>query len=201
MDSNKTESCKGEIILYQPNESLKLEVQIENDTVWLTQQQMAELFGVKQPAVSKHLNNIFKEGELGGCMYIIKEGEVECIKGDKVVRVLKQGDNFGQKALLEDAKRSLDVKAKTDCKMYSISSDFFQTQFGEDFREQLYFSFISTAFVSSKHFNTINQKMISKTFQFFEFRSLKFDELVYPKKQKICDKLCVVLEEISSIKK
>lgn len=64
MDSNKTESCKGEIILYQPNESLKLEVQIENDTVWLTQQQIAELFGVKQPAVSKHLNNIFKEGEL-----------------------------------------------------------------------------------------------------------------------------------------
>ncbi len=64
MDSNKTESCKGEIILYQPNESLRLEVQIENDTVWLTQQQMAELFGVKQPAVSKHLNNIFKEGEL-----------------------------------------------------------------------------------------------------------------------------------------
>ena len=64
MDSNKTESCKGEIILYQPNESLKLEVQIENDTVWLTQQQMAELLGVKQPAVSKHLNNIFKEGEL-----------------------------------------------------------------------------------------------------------------------------------------
>ncbi len=59
MDSNKTESCKGEIILYQPNGSLKLEEQIENDTVWLTQQ-----FGVKQPAVSKHLNNIFKEGEL-----------------------------------------------------------------------------------------------------------------------------------------
>ena len=137
---------------------------------------------------------IFKEGELGGCMYIIKEGEVECIKGDKVVRVLKQGDNFGQKALLEDAKRSLDVKAKTDCKMYSISSDFFQTQFGENFREQLYFSFISTAFVGSKHFNSLNPKMISKTFPYFEFRSLKFDELVYPKNQKICEKLCVVLE-------
>ena len=137
---------------------------------------------------------IFKEGEFGSCMYIIKEGEVECIKGDKVVRILKQGDNFGQKALLEDAKRSLDVKAKTDCKIYSISSDFFQTQFGENFREQLYFSFISTAFVVSKHFNTINQKMISKTFQYFEFRSLKFNELVYPKKQKMCEKLCVVLE-------
>lgn len=64
MDSNKTESCKGEIILYQPNESLKLEVQIENDTVWLTQQQMAELFLTTKQNVSLHINNIFKEQEL-----------------------------------------------------------------------------------------------------------------------------------------
>ena len=137
---------------------------------------------------------IFKEGEIGSCMYIIKEGEVECIKGDKVVRVLKQGDNFGQKALLEDAKRSLDVRAKTDTKIYSISSSFFETQFGENYREQLYFSFISTAFINSKKFNKLNTKMISKTFQFFSFRSLKYDELVYPKNQKVCEKLCVVLE-------
>ena len=137
---------------------------------------------------------IFKEGEIGSCMYIIKEGEVECIKGDKVVRVLKQGDNFGQKALLEDARRSLDVRAKTDTKIYSISSSFFETQFGENYREQLYFSFISTAFINSKKFNKLNTKMISKTFQFFSFRSLKYDELVYPKNQKVCEKLCVVLE-------
>ncbi|MDD5995733.1 MAG: RhuM family protein [Paludibacteraceae bacterium] len=64
MDSNKTESCKGEIILYQPNESLRLEVQIENDTVWLTQQQMAELFLTTKQNVSLHINNIFKEQEL-----------------------------------------------------------------------------------------------------------------------------------------
>ena len=137
---------------------------------------------------------IVKEGEVGSCMYIIKEGEVECIKGDKIVRILKQGDNFGQKAILEGEKRSLDVRAKTDCKIYSISSNFFETQFGENYREQLYFSFISTAFVGSKKFNIINQKMISKTFKYFQFRSLKFNELVYPKDQNICEKLCVVLE-------
>ena len=137
---------------------------------------------------------IFKEGEIGSCMYIIKEGEVECIKGDKVVRILKQGDNFGQKALLEGAKRSLDVRAKTDTKIYSISSSFFETQFGENFREQLYFSFISTAFINSKNFNKLNTKMISKSFKLFSFRSLKYNELVYPKDQKICEKLCVVLE-------
>ena len=137
---------------------------------------------------------ICKEGEVGSCMYIIKEGEVECIKKDKVIRVLKQGDNFGQKALLENAKRSLDVRAKTDVKIYSISSSFFETQLGENFREHLYFSFISTAFINSSSFNKINPNMISKTFGFFSFRSLKNGELVYPKDQRVCEKLCVVLE-------
>ena len=49
---------KGEVILYHPSETIKLEVRLENETVWLTQQQIAELFGVRQPAISKHLNNI-----------------------------------------------------------------------------------------------------------------------------------------------
>lgn len=55
---------KDEIVLYRPNEQFQLEVQLKDETVWLTQQQIADLFGVKQPAVSKHLSNIFREGEL-----------------------------------------------------------------------------------------------------------------------------------------
>ncbi len=58
------ESQDNEIILYQPDSTIKLEVRLENDTVWLTQQQIADLFGVKQPAISKHLKNIFESGEL-----------------------------------------------------------------------------------------------------------------------------------------
>ena len=57
-------SQDNEIILYQPNSTIKLEVRLENETVWLTQQQIADLFGVKQPAISKHLKNIFESGEL-----------------------------------------------------------------------------------------------------------------------------------------
>ena len=53
-----------EIILYQPNETIRLEVKIQEDTVWLTQQQIAMLFGVKQPTISKHFKNIFESGEL-----------------------------------------------------------------------------------------------------------------------------------------
>ena len=137
---------------------------------------------------------ICKEGELGSCMYIIKDGEVECLKGDKVIRVLKKGENFGQKALLEDGIRSLDVKAKTDCKIYSISTEFFKNQFGENFREQLYYSFITTSFMHSKTFGEISKKMIGKTFKFFTFKSLKNGEVAYQKGKKINEKLCVVLE-------
>ena len=55
---------KNEIVMYQPDESFTLEVLVEDETVWLTQQQIADLFGVQQPAISKHLNNIFRDGEL-----------------------------------------------------------------------------------------------------------------------------------------
>lgn len=58
MDTN------NEIILYQPDASVSLEVRLENETVWLTQQQIADLFGTKRPAITKHLSNIFKSGEL-----------------------------------------------------------------------------------------------------------------------------------------
>ncbi|GHT79644.1 DNA-binding protein [Bacteroidia bacterium] len=55
---------KNEIILYQPDNSIQLEVRVENETVWLTQDQIALLFGTQRPAITKHLGNIFKSGEL-----------------------------------------------------------------------------------------------------------------------------------------
>ena len=57
-------SQDNEIILYQPDSTVKLEVRLENETVWLTQQQMTELFQTSKQNISLHVNNIFKEGEL-----------------------------------------------------------------------------------------------------------------------------------------
>lgn len=54
----------GEIILYQPDENVQLEVRLEEETVWLTQQQMTLLFETTKQNVSLHINNIFKEEEL-----------------------------------------------------------------------------------------------------------------------------------------
>ena len=55
---------KGEIVLYHPDESVRLEVRLQDDTVWLTQQQMAELFSTTRNNITLHIGNIFKEGEL-----------------------------------------------------------------------------------------------------------------------------------------
>lgn len=55
---------KNEIILYQPDEMVKLEVRMSEETVWLTQQQMSILFETSKQNISLHINNIFKEREL-----------------------------------------------------------------------------------------------------------------------------------------
>lgn len=55
---------QGEIILYQPDETIKVEVRLEDETVWLTQAQMAELFDVKEHTITYHIKEIYNMGEL-----------------------------------------------------------------------------------------------------------------------------------------
>ena len=55
---------KGEVVLYNVDETISIEVNLKRETVWLTQQQIADLFGTKRPAITKHLNNIYQSGEL-----------------------------------------------------------------------------------------------------------------------------------------
>ena len=59
--ANETEN---QIVVYQPNETVRLDVRLENGTVWLTQDQMSMLFGRDQSVIARHIGNIFKEGEL-----------------------------------------------------------------------------------------------------------------------------------------
>ncbi len=54
----------SQIVLYQPDESIRLEVKLEQETVWLTQSQMTELFHTTRNNITMHIRNIFKEGEL-----------------------------------------------------------------------------------------------------------------------------------------
>ena len=55
-----------EFLMYRAaDEDVSVNAVIKDETIWLTQSAMAELFGVKVPAISKHLKNIFEEGEIG----------------------------------------------------------------------------------------------------------------------------------------
>ena len=60
METNRV----NEIILYQPDDTLALDVRVEDDSVWFTQAQMAELFQATKQNISLHIRNIYKEGEL-----------------------------------------------------------------------------------------------------------------------------------------
>ena len=79
---NNIESAKGEIIMYQPDETIRLEVRVENETVWLTQQQMAELFQTTRNNITLHIGNIFKEGELDDSI-VRKESLLTAADGKK----------------------------------------------------------------------------------------------------------------------
>lgn len=57
-------SDRGEIVVYQPDEVTRIEVQVEGETVWLTQAQMSILFQKDQSVIARHIRNVFTEGEL-----------------------------------------------------------------------------------------------------------------------------------------
>ena len=65
MNELATKEAGGEFLLYQTEDGqVKLEVRLQNETVWLTQQMIAELFQTTVPNISMHIRNIYAEGEL-----------------------------------------------------------------------------------------------------------------------------------------
>ena len=77
----------SEILLYKTaNQEIKLEVLIQDETIWLNQKQIAELFDVKIPAISKHLKNIFESGELNENLTVSKMEIVQQESNRKVKR-------------------------------------------------------------------------------------------------------------------
>ena len=79
---------ENQIVVYQPNETVRLDVRLENETVWLTQDQMSMLFGRDQSVIARHIGNIFKEGELDKKVvyakfaYTTRQGGSRCDSGD-----------------------------------------------------------------------------------------------------------------------
>ena len=75
-----------EIVLYQPNNQLSIEVKLENETVWLTQQQMAELFSTDRTSILRHIHNIYKTHELDEAATCAKIAQVRLEGNRRVIR-------------------------------------------------------------------------------------------------------------------
>ena len=114
---NDIETAKGEIVMYQPDETIRLEVRMEGETVWLSQAQMAELFGTGRQAITKHLQNIYECEELNKdatssiLELVRKEGnrnvkrKIEFYNLDAIISVGFRVNLFG--ASLKDAGKKL----------------------------------------------------------------------------------------------
>ena len=80
---------ENEIILYQPDEAVKLEVRLSEETVWLTLNQMSLLFDRDKSVISRHIAAIFKEGELDKNATVAKNATVQIESGRQVIRQIE----------------------------------------------------------------------------------------------------------------
>ena len=144
--------------------------------------------------IYKARDTIYKQGDISSCIYIIKEGEVNFLVNNQLVRTKKRSEYFGQNGLFEGHRRETDAIAKTNCVIFTISNDFFQNQFGEDFKDQLYFSLLKISLLQSHNFKTINASILNKAFKFFKFRSVRKGTVIYRKGTEMHKKMCVILE-------
>ena len=88
----------NKVVLYQsPNGQVKLDVRLERETVWLSLAQISELFDRDKSVVSRHLNNIFKSGELDRKATVAKNATVQ-IEGDR--HVVRKIDYFNLDAII-----------------------------------------------------------------------------------------------------
>ena len=124
---------------------------------------------------------IAKEGEEANCIYIIKEGEVNCVKEGRIIRTLSKGENFGERSIFLASTRSLDVIAKTDCICYLISFDVLKNILGFSYREVLLIQIIKMSFLKSKYFTNIHINLIDKIAKLFQMKSYNKDDVVYKK--------------------
>ena len=82
-------NTEGEIILYQSDNATPVEVRIENETVWLTLNQMSELFERDKSVVSRHIRNIYLENELDETQTVAKNATVQLEGGKEVLRQIE----------------------------------------------------------------------------------------------------------------
>jgi len=137
---------------------------------------------------------IIKYGDTSNCMYIIKEGEVEVRKEGKLIRTLYKNDYFGDHSILLNTTRTMDVIAKSNSIVYSISTETLVRMFGNSYLQVLMISLIKHCFSRSKYFSKINLNILNNILDYFEVKKYSNNMLVYRKNDYYHEKIVVILE-------
>jgi cGMP-dependent protein kinase len=131
---------------------------------------------------------------MGNCLFIIKEGEVICKSKGNEIRTLKKGDHFGEKALLLECPRTVDVITTTSCIIYSISIETLKSMFGDKYKDILLLNFIKMSFNLSKNFNNISNKFLESAYDCFTYRDYKKKEVVLYSNFQVSAKIIIIIE-------
>jgi CRP-like cAMP-binding protein len=116
---------------------------------------------------------IAREGDDANCIIFIKEGEVNCVKNNKIIRTLHKHDYFGERSIFVEGKRSLDVIANTNCICYAISFTSLEKILGIYYRDELCKQIIKASFLESKCFKEISVVYLDKIYKLFSMKNFK----------------------------
>lgn len=160
----------------------------------LDQEQKLLLCSNFQKQVFEMGNFICHKGENADCLYIIKEGEVNCVMDGKVIRILKKGTLFGEKAILIDTRRTIDCISKTNCLLLSLSVDSLKLVMGKDFRDKIFLSFLKSSIAKSDKLSKLDPYVIDALYPQFRVSNYGFGKEVLKPGYLCSSKLIVIIE-------
>jgi CRP-like cAMP-binding protein len=137
---------------------------------------------------------IAREGDDANCIIFIKEGEVNCVKNNKIIRTLHKHDYFGERSIFVEGKRSLDVIANTNCICYAISFTSLEKILGIYYRDELCKQIIKASFLESKCFKEISVVYLDKIYKLFLMKNFKKNEVVCATGSYYSDKVIVIID-------
>lgn len=128
-------------------------------------------------------------------MYIIKEGVVNCQKGQEIVRHLYSKDFFGELSILFETKRTMSIVAKIKTKCYQISKSLLIETLGENFCQVILSGICSDALRNTKFFNILsNEELFKEIYILFNLTVNSNNKVIFPENHFLERKLCVVIE-------
>jgi CRP-like cAMP-binding protein len=127
-------------------------------------------------------------------LYIIKEGEVECELQGKVIRTLGNGEFFGELSILNDCSRTMNVNARKNSTVFSISIDTLKNLAGEKYKEALILNLIKNILQKSSIIDQTNIKLIDEIFDRFSVKLYQNKEIVLKKGYQIKSNVIFIIE-------